>query len=80
MALTARPRSPKPDQPRYIRGHAVSLSMVAMGTAIYGFMWFWFWRANRRRESGEMSEKHRQMDEDELMELGDDSPRYRYTI
>ena len=54
--------------------------MVAMGTAIYGFMWFWFWRANRRRESGAMSEKHRQMDEDELMELGDDSPRYRYTI
>ncbi|UNI17643.1 hypothetical protein JDV02_003971 [Purpureocillium takamizusanense] len=71
---------PKGDKPRYIRGHAVSLSMVAMGTAIYGFMWFWFWRANQRREAGEMSEKHRQMDEDELKELGDDSPRYRYTI
>ncbi|KID91779.1 Major facilitator superfamily domain, general substrate transporter [Metarhizium guizhouense ARSEF 977] len=71
---------PKPDAPRYIRGHAVCLSMVGMGTAIYGFLWFWYWRQNRRREAGVMEEKFRDMEEEELMELGDDSPRFRYMI
>ncbi|KND93266.1 putative transporter [Tolypocladium ophioglossoides CBS 100239] len=71
---------PKGDGPRYTRGHAVTLGMVAMGTCIYGFMWLWYWRANKKRAGGEMGEKHRAMEEDELMELGDDSPRYRYTI
>ncbi|QPG94013.1 hypothetical protein C2857_004028 [Epichloe festucae Fl1] len=72
---------PKPDQPRYIRGHAVCLAMVGMGTAMYGFLWYWYWRENRRREEGGvMSEKHRGMEEEELVELGDDSPRFRYTI
>lgn len=72
--------SPKPDGPRYIRGHAVCLSMVGMGTAIYGFLWFWYSRENGRRERGIVSEKYRDMEEEELMELGDDSPRFRYTI
>ncbi|OAQ66151.2 MFS transporter [Pochonia chlamydosporia 170] len=71
---------PKPDGPRYIRGHAVCLSMVGMGTAIYGFLWFWYSRENGRRERGVVGEKYRDMEEEELMELGDDSPRFRYTI
>jgi hypothetical protein len=54
--------------------------MVGMGTAIYGFLWFWYWRVNRDRDNGVMSEKHRNMEEHELMELGDDSPSFRYTI
>lgn len=54
--------------------------MVGMGTAIYGFLWFWYWRQNRRREAGVMEEKFRDMEEEELMELGDDSPRFRYMI
>ncbi|PHH68101.1 hypothetical protein CDD82_835 [Ophiocordyceps australis] len=71
---------PKKDSPRYICGHAVSLAMVALGTCIYGFLWFWFRRENMKRDAGMMSEKHRQMDDEQLEELGDDSPRYRYTI
>lgn len=54
--------------------------MVGLGTAIYGFMWFWYWRENKKRESGVVSDKYRDMEEFELMELGDDSPRFRYTI
>lgn len=73
-------RSPARDSPRYVRGHAVTLAMVAMGTAIYACMWFWYWRANKRRAAGHMSDKHRRMTEEELAELGDDSPRYRYTV
>ncbi|TWU75896.1 hypothetical protein ED733_005900 [Metarhizium rileyi] len=71
---------PKPDGPRYIRGHAVCLGMVGMGTAIYGFLWFWYWRENGKREKGLTKEEYRHMGEDELMELGDDSPRFRYMI
>lgn len=71
---------PKADQPRYTRGHAVTLSMVAVGVIIYGFMWWWYARENKRRERGEVDDKYRGLEDDELKELGDDSPHYRYTI
>lgn len=54
--------------------------MVGLGTAIYAFMWVWYRRENARRDEGEVKEKYRGLDEDELRELGDDSPGYRYTI
>lgn len=71
--------SPRADGPRYVRGHGVTLAMVALGTCMYGFMMWWYARANGRRERGEMREEHRLMSEEELMELGDDSPCFRYT-
>lgn len=110
---------PAPDKPRYIRGHAVTLSMVALGTAIYAFLWWWYARENAKREAwcqahdnagvrahgnvhghadskgvgdsdvkrgseethvGSWEEKWRGLGEEEMMELGDESPRYRYTI
>ncbi|KAF3068215.1 hypothetical protein CFAM422_007956 [Trichoderma lentiforme] len=71
---------PALDKPRFIRGHAVSLSMVAFGTCVYAFLWFWFWRANKSRDAGELSEEHQGLPDDELKELGDDSPHFRYTI
>ncbi|KAM0321913.1 hypothetical protein ACHAQA_009810 [Verticillium albo-atrum] len=68
------------DGPRYIRGHATTLAMVSMATCIYAFMWWYLQRQNKRRDSGEVSAKHRDLSEDELAELGDESPRFRYTI
>ncbi|KAK1959841.1 major facilitator superfamily transporter [Colletotrichum sublineola] len=68
------------DRPRYIRGHAVTLSMVGMATCLYGFMWFWYWRENKQREAGHIQSKHADLSDDEMAELGDESPRYRYTI
>ncbi|RCI11304.1 hypothetical protein L249_7596 [Ophiocordyceps polyrhachis-furcata BCC 54312] len=70
---------PKADAPRYVSGHAVTLAMVAMGTVIYAFLWLWYRRENRRRAEGNMSDEHRRMKDDELEQLGDDSPHYRYT-
>lgn len=58
----------------------MTLSMVGMGTAIYAFLWFWYRRENQLRAAGEIKEKHRGMGEEALMELGDESPHYRYTI
>jgi hypothetical protein len=54
--------------------------MVALGVIIYAFMWFWYDRENKRRDRGELDEKYRGLEDDELKELGDDSPHYRYTI
>ena len=71
--------SPAEDAPRYVMGQAVTLSMVGMGTAIYAVMWWWYRRANRRRDEGEVREAHRGLLEEELKELGDESPHYRYT-
>jgi len=71
---------PSTDAPRFIKGNAVSLSMVGMATMIYGGMWFWFDRQNKSRSSGEMKAHHQTMTEDELAELGDESPHFVYTI
>ncbi|TDZ54544.1 putative transporter [Colletotrichum trifolii] len=68
------------DKPRYIRGHAVTLSMVGMATCMYGFLWFWYARENKKREAGHLEDKYRDMSDDELAELGDESPRFKYTI
>ena len=53
--------------------------MVALGTVIYAFMWYWYRRVNQQRQAGEVVEKYRGLEEDELKELGDESPHYRYT-
>ncbi|KAM3561676.1 hypothetical protein ARSEF4850_003098 [Beauveria asiatica] len=71
---------PTADAPRFIRGHAVTLAMVATGTVIYGLLWAWYKRENERRDAGVVKEAHRQMSDDELRELGDESPHYRYTM
>lgn len=72
--------SPRREAPRYIKGHAVTLGMVAFGTLIYAFMWFWYRRENQRRADGKVSEKYRDLSEEDMKELGDDSPHYVYTI
>jgi hypothetical protein len=64
--------------PRYVRGHAVTMSLVAMATLVYGGMSLYFARANSQREAGERDEAHQGLTEDELAELGDDSPHFRY--
>ncbi|KAI5456430.1 major facilitator superfamily domain-containing protein [Mariannaea sp. PMI_226] len=70
---------PVADRPRYIRGHAVTLSLVGLGTIIYGFLWYWYRRENQQRDAGQIKEEYRGMEEEDLMELGDESPHFRYT-
>lgn len=58
----------------------MTLSMVAMGTLIYGLLWVWYRRENQRRAAGALQEKYQNLSDDELRELGDESPHYTYTI
>ncbi|KAI1377893.1 MFS general substrate transporter [Hypoxylon crocopeplum] len=71
---------PTTDGPRYIKGNAVSLSLVGMAACIYAFMWFWFARENKKRDEGHILPAHENLSDDELAELGDESPRFKYTI
>ncbi|KAI1122329.1 major facilitator superfamily domain-containing protein [Nemania abortiva] len=71
---------PSTDQPRYIKGNAVSLSLVGVAAIAHGLLWFWYARENTRRDKGLVKPEHANLSEDELAELGDESPRFRYTI
>lgn len=66
--------------PRYIQGNAVSLAMVAMATGMYGGLWFYYDRQNKVRAGGYVKPEHESLSEEQLAELGDESPAYRYTI
>ncbi|KAI0097559.1 DNA-repair protein rad2 [Nemania sp. FL0031] len=65
---------PSTEQPRYIRGNAVSLTLVGVAAIAHGFLWFWYARENRRRDEGLIKPEHANLTEDELAELGDESP------
>lgn len=46
---------------------------------MYGILWWWFGRVNRRRAAGLEDEKMHNKSDDEIAELGDESPRFVYT-
>lgn len=54
--------------------------MVTMATCIYIFMWTYLTRVNKQRAEGKINPKHEGLSEEELAELGDESPRFRYVI
>lgn len=56
------------------------MAMVAWAVLVYSVMWFTFARINARRERGEENHKVEGMSDEEIAELGDDSPRFVYTI
>ena len=65
--------------PRFIRGHAVSLSMVGCASLIYAGMWWVLARKNQARREGKEDHRIENMSEMEIVELGDESPRFSYT-
>ncbi|KUI71831.1 hypothetical protein VM1G_07601 [Cytospora mali] len=69
---------PSAQGPRYIKGHAITLSLVGMSTLIYASMALYFKAQNKKRDAGEVHPDHQHMSEDELAELGDESPHFRF--
>ncbi|KAI0634510.1 MFS general substrate transporter [Trametes polyzona] len=72
------------DAPRYLRGHAAVLALVAMGLVFVPLTALVYWRGNVRRDT-----KQREMDErgvkneyspEELRMMGDRAPDFRYTL
>ena len=65
--------------PKYTKGHAVSMAMVGMATVIYAFMWWYFRSMNQKRAAGKEDWKAEGKTEEEVREMGDESPAYVYT-
>lgn len=55
------------------------MGFVAMSTCIYIAFWLWFRQENKRRAEGKLDEKVRDLTEEEIEELGEHNPRFRYT-
>lgn len=70
---------PNSDGPRYVMGHAVTIGLTGFSAVIYAFMWYWYRKANEAREEGMEDSKIEGMAEDEIQELGDRNPRFRFT-
>lgn len=65
--------------PRYVMGNAVTLALVGFSACIYTFMWFHYRRINVARAKGEEDYKIEGLEEEEIEEIGDLNPRFRYT-
>ncbi|GAB7337480.1 hypothetical protein MBLNU457_g2811t1 [Dothideomycetes sp. NU457] len=70
---------PAREGPRFLRGHGVTLALVAWSVCVYAFMSWYFTQENRKRRNGERDEKITGMSEEEITALGDENPRYRFT-
>lgn len=56
------------------------MAMVAFAIICYAVMWMQLGRINSRREKGEEEHLIAGMTDEDVAEMGDDSPRFRYTI
>ncbi|KAL8817190.1 MAG: hypothetical protein Q9223_003927 [Gallowayella weberi] len=71
---------PSSEGSRFIKGHAVTLAMVGMGNLIFAFMSWYLSKQNDRRRHGEEDAKVAHLSETEILELGDESPKFVYTV
>ena len=59
-------------------GHAVTLGLLVITIVANGVLWWAMVRTNRRRRAGMEDWKMAGKTEEEVDEMGDDSPRYIY--
>ena len=70
---------PTADAPRYTMGHAITLGMIVLAMSGWGFLWYHYDLLNRRRADGTEDWKIQGMTDEQVAEMGDDSPRFVYT-
>ncbi|KAJ5171041.1 Major facilitator superfamily domain general substrate transporter [Penicillium coprophilum] len=71
---------PNSEGPRFVRGNAVTLGMVAFAGLVYGGMWLSYRFINKRRAQGLEDEKISSLSEHDIQEMGDRNPRFLYSI
>lgn len=59
-------------------GHAVTIALLAFSAVASAVLWWGMARVNRRRRAGKEEGRVLGMAEEEINELGDESPRYLY--
>lgn len=55
------------------------MSLVALSSVIYFLFWIYFRNQNKRRDEGKEDYKVQGMSDEEIEELGEHNPRFRYT-
>jgi hypothetical protein len=58
----------------------VTLAMVGFASVTYGCMSLYFMKRNARRSSGLEDKRIEDKTEEEIGEMGDESPRYVFTV
>lgn len=53
--------------------------MIVMAITLYFFMGLWFRTVNRKKAAGDYDHRVANMSREEIEELGEDNPEYRYT-
>ncbi|CAK7204572.1 hypothetical protein SEUCBS139899_007330 [Sporothrix eucalyptigena] len=71
---------PAADAPHYIMGYSVSIALLAYGIGIYGFLSYYYNKVNKRRAAGQEDYKMAGLTDAEIDAMGDESPRFVYTI
>lgn len=56
------------------------MAMVAFALVCYAILWVHLGMLNKRRENGEEDHLMEGKSEEEIAEMGDDSPKFKYTI
>ncbi|KAL8883074.1 MAG: hypothetical protein Q9198_000019 [Flavoplaca austrocitrina] len=68
------------DTPRYIMGHSVTIGLLALCAVINGVLWWSMVDTNKKRAAGKEDWKISGLTEEEIVGMGDSSPRYIYAI
>lgn len=68
------------EAPHYWTGYGTSLGVITLSLIASIFLRFKFKKINEERDAMSLDEIHAKYTEEELMDLGDDSPFFRYTI
>ncbi|KAI9708444.1 MAG: hypothetical protein M1820_003904 [Bogoriella megaspora] len=70
---------PTNEGPRYVKGHAVTMAMVAVSCLADFVLWAYYKRENAKRAKYvEKAEREQGLTESQVMEKGDNSPYFRY--
>ena len=69
-----------PTGPEYIPGYATSIGTLFLGMTMASTLCGWYWHQNRQRIAGKQNWKAENKTEEEVAEMGDKSPLYRYTL
>ncbi|KAI5304041.1 hypothetical protein KEM56_006916 [Ascosphaera pollenicola] len=67
------------EAPTYRTGHGFTLAVTFMSACLYGFLSWHYTRVNKRRDEGKENYKIEGLSEEEIQEMGDRNPRFRYT-
>jgi hypothetical protein len=70
---------PTQDKPHFVKGHAINLSLVTLGACIFGTMSLYFTWENRQRALGKRDHLMEGKTEEEIVAMGDENPRYKFT-